>query len=259
LNVAVNIHHTRRRSHRFSNPLHSFQRMATKSRKETSAAKKTTSASRAVGVADIVAWIRERIRSGRFVPGQRLVEADIMRELSATRSRVREALKRLAAEGVVTIEEFKGASVKHLTRGEIVQLYRARMALEGLAAGDCATNASPDVKQRLARLQKDLNSLEHSGNHERFARLNDEWHRLIVEGSGNAYIHAFVERLRIPVYRLLFSTFYSSGRIDNANADHRLITRAITAGRAKDAEKLMRQHIADALDALNTLDSEFFN
>lgn len=233
--------------------------MATKSRAAKTISKKSAIASRAVGVTEIVTWIRERIRSGRFVPGQRLVEADIMRELGASRGRVREALKRLAAEGVVAIEEFKGASVRHLTRDEIVQLYRARMALEGLAAGDCAANASQEVKQRLARLQKDLNSLEHSGNHERFARLNDEWHRLIVEGSGNAYIQSFVERLRIPVYRLLFSTFYSAGRIDNANADHRLITRAIVAGRAKEAEKLMRQHIADALNALNTLDAEFFN
>lgn len=232
--------------------------MATKSR-IAAASKKTTSVARTVGVSDIVTWIRERIRSGRFVPGQRLVEADIMRELSASRSRVREALKRLAAEGVVAIEEFKGASVRHLTRAEIVQLYRARMALEGLAAGDCAANAPSELKQRLARLQKELNSLEHSGNHERFARLNDEWHRLIVEGSGNAYIQSFVERLRIPVYRLLFSTFYGAGRIDNANADHRLITRAIVSGRAKEAEKLMRQHIADALGALSTLDAEFFN
>lgn len=233
--------------------------MATKSRTAKSPIKKSANAARAVGVTEIVTWVRERIRSGRFVPGQRLVEADIMREQGASRSRVREALKRLAAEGVVAIEEFKGASVRHLTRDEIVQLYRARMALEGLAAGDCAANASQEVKQRLARLQKELNSLEHSGNHERFARLNDEWHRLIVEGSGNAYIQSFVERLRIPVYRLLFSTFYSAGRIDNANADHRLITRAIVAGRAKEAEKLMRQHIADALSALNTLDAEFFN
>src|SRR5262245_21333210 len=107
---------------------------------------KTTAkpAPRSIAVADVVAWIRERVRAGRFVPGQRLVEADIIRELSCSRSRVREALQRLATEGVVTIEEFKGASVKHLTRDEVVQLYRARMVLEGLAAGDCAARAPGD-------------------------------------------------------------------------------------------------------------------
>jgi DNA-binding GntR family transcriptional regulator len=216
-------------------------------------------AAKGVAVADVVAWIRERVRTGRLVPGQRLIEADIMRELNATRSRVREALQRLATEGVVTIEEFKGASVKHLTRTEVVQLYRARMALEGLAAGDCAANGSRELKQHLVQLQKELNELEHSGNHERFARLNDDWHRLIVEGSGNSYIKAFVERLRVPVYRLLFSTFYNAGRIDNANADHQRITNAIVAGKPKEAERLMREHIAEALEALNSLGAEFFN
>lgn len=214
---------------------------------------------RDVSVAQIVTFIRERIRAGRYVPGQRLIEADIIRELHASRSRVREALQRLATEGVVTIEEFKGASVRHLTRDEVVALYRTRMALEGLAAADCANLASPALKQRLDVLQHQLNELEHSGNHEQFAKLNDEWHRLIIEGSRNEYIAAFVERLHVPVYRLLFSTFYNSGRIDSANADHQRITAAILAGKAKDAEKFMREHISAALDAVNTLGSEFFN
>jgi DNA-binding GntR family transcriptional regulator len=212
-----------------------------------------------IAVADIVAWICDRIRVGRLAPGQRLVEADIIREFGGSRSRVREALRRLAIEGFVTIEEFKGASVKHLTRDEVVQLYRARMALEGMAARECASRAPKRAKQRLAQLQKNMNALEQSGDHQRFARLNDEWHRLILDGSGNGYIKEFVERLRVPVYRLLFSTFYNARRIDNANAGHRKITAAIVGGRAREAEKLMRDHIAEGLEAITTLDPEFFN
>jgi DNA-binding GntR family transcriptional regulator len=224
-------------------------------------AKKSSSAARvkSVGVGEIVAWVRDRIRWGRFAPGQRLVEADIIRELGASRSRVREALQRLATEGVVTIEEFRGASVKHLTRSEVQQMYRTRMALEGLAAADFADAGVAALKKRLAGVQEELNALEHLGNHEQFARLNDEWHRLIIEGSGNQYIKGFVERLRVPVYRLLFSTFYNARRIDKANAGHRKITAAIVAGRGKDAERLMRDHIAEGLQALNTLGAEFFN
>jgi DNA-binding GntR family transcriptional regulator len=224
-------------------------------------AKKSVASARAksVGVGEIVAWVRDRIRWGRFAPGQRLVEADIIRELSASRGRVREALQRLATEGVVTIEEFRGASVKHLTRSEVQQMYRARMALEGLAAAEFAQADAVTLKKRLAGVQEELNALEHLGNHEQFARLNDEWHRLIIEGSGNHYIKGFVERLRVPVYRLLFSTFYNARRIDKANAGHRKITAAIVTGRAKDAERLMRDHISEGLTALNTLGAEFFN
>lgn len=207
-----------------------------------------------VSVREVVEWLRERIRRGRFAPGQRLVEADIMREVAASRGRVREALQRLATEGLVTIEEFRGASVKHFSRDEIRQIYRARMALEGMAARDFAAAESPELKARLARIQSELNSLEHTGDHERFARLNDDWHRLIIEGSGNEYIRMFVERLRVPIYRLLFTTFYNAQRIDKANAGHRRISEAIIAGRAKDAERLMREHIEEGLEAIATID-----
>jgi DNA-binding GntR family transcriptional regulator len=207
-----------------------------------------------VAVAEIVDWIRERVRRGRFVPGQRLVEADIIRELAASRSRVREALQRLSTEGLVTIEEFRGASVKSFSHDEVRQMYRARMALEGLAAGDFAAADVPDLKRRLGRIQTELNNLEHTTDHERFAKLNDEWHQLIIEGSGNDYVRQFVDRLRIPIYRLLFSTFYGARRIDKANAGHRKVTEAILQGRAQLAERLMRAHIAEGLEALSELE-----
>ena len=226
-------------------------RTASRSKKRGAARTET------VPVGVVVEWIRERIRRGRFVPGQRLVEADIMRELHASRSRVREALKRLETEGLVTIEEFRGASVKYFTRDEVRQMYRARMVLEGLAAADFAAADAPELKRRLARLQEELNSLEHTGDHERFARLNDEWHRLIIEGSGNEYVRTFVERLRIPIYRLLFTGFYNAKRIDQANAGHRRVTEAILKGRPKAAERFMREHIAEGLGAISRLKDAF--
>lgn len=206
------------------------------------------------GVAD---WVRERIRNGRLVPGQRLVEADIVRETGASRGKVREALKRLETEGLVRIEEFRGASVKRLGVDEVRQIYRARMALEGLAAAEFAASGNAVLKARLAALQAELNQWENEGNHDRFARLNDSWHKLIIEGSGNAYVAQFLARLTVPIYRLLFSTFYTAQRIGSANADHRLITAAILEGRVADAEHAMRSHISAGLDALTELDAHF--
>jgi DNA-binding GntR family transcriptional regulator len=221
--------------------------------------KRAKAAARTEGssVHETIDWIRERIRRGRFVPGQRLVEADIIRELGTSRSKVREALQRLSTEGLVTIEEFRGASVKTFSRDEVRQIYRVRMALEGLAAGDFAAADAPALKSRLAKIQADLNAIEHTGDHERFARLNDEWHRLIIEGSGNEYVKMFVDRLRVPIYRLLFSTFYNARRIDKANAGHRRITDAIVAGRVKEAERFMKEHIAEGLEALSDIEAEF--
>ncbi|MEO8017381.1 MAG: GntR family transcriptional regulator [Pseudomonadota bacterium] len=206
---------------------------------------------------NVAEWVRERIRAGRLVPGQRLVEADIVRDTGASRAKVREALQRLESEGLVTLEEFRGASVKHFGPGEVRQIYRTRMVLEGLAAHDFAAFGDPVRKQKLAAMQDELNRWEREGKHDGFARINDAWHKLIIEGSGNFYLAQFLTRLTVPIYRLLFSTFYSTHRIRLANADHRLITAAIVEGRAKDAERAMRTHIANGLDALTELNAHF--
>ena len=210
-----------------------------------------------VSARDVGEWLRERIRRGRFVPGQRLVEADIIRETGATRGRVREAIQRLESEGLLVIEEFRGASVRRFSIDELRQIYRARMALEGMAAHDFAKFGSVEQKRQLVAAQEELNGCEHTANHERFAAFNDEWHRLIIDGARNDYISTFLERLRVPLYRLLFTTFYKADRIDLANAGHRKITIAIAEGRAEEAERLMRDHIDEGLRALSTIDSEF--
>ena len=206
---------------------------------------------------NVAEWVRERIRNGRLVPGQRLVEADIVRESGASRGKVREALKRLETEGLVSIEEFRGASVKRLGLDEVRQIYRARMALEGLAAAEFAASGDAALKGRLAAIQAELNQWETEANHDRFARLNDSWHKLIIEGSGNAYVAQFLARLTVPIYRLLFSTFYTAQRIATANADHRVITAAIVEGRVADAERAMRAHISQGLDALTEIKAQF--
>jgi DNA-binding GntR family transcriptional regulator len=206
---------------------------------------------------DVSEWVRERIRHGRLVPGQRLVEADIVTATGVSRGKVREALRRLESEGLVSIEEFRGASVKKLGPDEVRQIYQARMALEGMAAGECATRADPALRTRLRQIQDEMDAGESAGNHDRFARLNEEWHHLIIDGSDNGYIAQFLKRLNVPIYRLLFATFYTSQRIAAANADHRVITAAIVDGRSADAEQAMRAHIHNGLEALIELNAHF--
>jgi DNA-binding GntR family transcriptional regulator len=80
---------------------------------------------------------------------------------------------------------------------------------------------------------------------------------VLIEGSGNLYIAEFLTRLAVPIYRLLFSTFYTAQRIASANADHRRITAAIIEGRAADAERAMRAHIQAGFDAFIELNAQF--
>ena len=195
-------------------------------------------------------WVRDRVRRGRMVPGQRLIEADLINETGASRSRVREALQRLETEGLIAIEEFRGASVRRFSREELSAIYRTRAALEGLAAADFAGLATADNKQAIIEAQSALDAAVAAGDHDAFARSNDTWHCLIIEGCGNPYVIQFVDRLRVPVSRLLFSSFHSRQRLDDANADHRAITCAIVNGDVESAERLMRNHVDAGFQAL---------
>jgi DNA-binding GntR family transcriptional regulator len=223
---------------------------AKRKKKARSSSKKTE----ALTTDQLVDWAREKIRTGGFAPGQRLIESDIMRETHTSRNKVRDALQRLSTEGLVTIEAFRGASVNSIGWEQVRQIYDARTAIEGFAARAFAQSDDEDLKDELQRIQKEMDKWVDRGNHERFAKMNTNWHELIIDGADNEYFRQFVSRLTIPVYRLLFTTFYSKDRIEVANADHQRVTQAICDGAADDAERLMRQHIQNGLAALSDIE-----
>lgn len=207
---------------------------------------------------DVILYLRTKIRNGHVVPGQRLVEADIMRETQASRGRVRSALQRLQADGFVVIEEYRGASVKRHSREEVLQLYNVREVLEGLAARTVAVAADPEVLQKLDELQNKMNACQDEGNNRDFADFNEEWHSLIINSSKNGYIGEFMDRLRVPTFRLQFKMFYEDKVVLEANEDHRLVTKAILDGNAEEAETQMRLHVRNAFNNLNKMGDEFF-
>ncbi len=205
---------------------------------------------------EIAAWIRERIRSRRFVSGQRLVEFDITRKTGGSRFKVREALQHLEAEGLVSIEEYRGASVRSATMDEVRQLYRARGALEGICAADFTRNASQKQHAKLKKIGNDMEHAVQVGATESFATLNAQWHELIMEGSGNPAIRALVQRLNTPVHHLVFETFYRAERLLSAIADHSAILAAISNRDPAGAELAMRQHVEDGFTFLMKLDKD---
>ncbi|QIK77812.1 GntR family transcriptional regulator [Sphingomonas piscis] len=202
-------------------------------------------------------WIRDRIRRGQFVPDQRLVEVDIIRSTGSSRVRVREALQRLAAEGLVTIEPYRGASVRSISIDELRHIYRARVALEGTAAADFATNASDGQRERLQQVQDALEQCIVDRAPERFGKLNSEWHGLLVEGSGNTIIGELLQRLSVPIHRLLFESFYDADRLRTANDDHRRILKAIMARDPDAAEREMRAHVDAGFRTLSAIERDY--
>jgi DNA-binding GntR family transcriptional regulator len=191
------------------------------------------------------------------VPEQRLVEVDIIRSTGGSRVRVREALQRLAAEGLVSIEPFRGASVRSTSIDELRNIYRARAALEGISAADFARYATEAQLARLQEIQDELERCIVERSPERFGRLNAEWHELLVEGSGNAIIGELLQRLSVPIHRLLFESFYDADRLRTANDDHRRILQAVLLRDADAAEAAMRAHVQAGFETLAAIEREY--
>lgn len=200
-------------------------------------------------------WILKQIRTRRFVPGQRLVEFDIVRMTGGSRFKVREALQRLAAEGLVQIEEYRGASVRNASMDEVRQLYKARGALEGICAAEFTRLATPEQRAELQRITDELEQVVEQGTTEVFSGLNAQWHGLIMEGSRNPVIRSLVQRLNTPIHHLLFESFYSTDRLRSAAADHRAILRCILDNDAEGAQAAMCRHVEAGYRFLSTLDS----
>lgn len=104
-----------------------------------------------VSAGDVMEFIKARIRAGAFVAGQRLVETDLMQMTGATRSRLREALRAVAYEGLIELHEFKGAVVRGLTHEDARQMWELREVLEGAAARICEP---PRLSRRLLHLRR---------------------------------------------------------------------------------------------------------
>lgn len=206
---------------------------------------------------ELADWIRDRIRRGQFAPEQRLVEVDIIRKTGGSRLKVREAFQRLAAEGLLDIEPFKGASVRSTSLEEVRQIYRARAALEGVTAADFAIAATDEQRERLQQLQDELELCVEDRAPERFGRLNAQWHQLLVDGSGSTLIGELLQRLNVPIHRLLFDSFYDAERLRTANDDHRRILKAILERDAPAAEEAMRAHVRAGFEMLSAIETAY--
>jgi DNA-binding GntR family transcriptional regulator len=135
----------------------------------------------------VTSTLRQHFLNGDYEPGQRLIETEIAEELQVSRGPVRDALKALQDEGIVHIEPRKGTFVAKLCLEDLVDIYLVRGALEGLGARILAEQATPE---QIAQLETCLNDLWDSIHDlKRFAQLDLQFHELLCELTGNAWLY----------------------------------------------------------------------
>jgi DNA-binding GntR family transcriptional regulator len=194
-------------------------------------------------VPDLIAEeLRHRIISGGMKPGQRIREEEIAAPYGVSRVPVREALRRLEAEGYVLLTRFQGASVAIPSKTAAIEFMQVRRPLEVLAARLAARRrGEPQSRQLRCVTANGLRSVEQR-DREHHPELVDEFHRLIGEAAGNAELIGLLDQLRGKV-RWVFAMDLEH-RAATAWEAHRAILDAVLAGDEDEAAQLMDEHVA---------------
>lgn len=210
-------------------------------------------ASLAEAVAD---HLGKEIAEGRFRPGQRLIETQLCSAFGVSRTPMREALRMLAAEGLVDISSRKGARVADLTVESVSDVFRVRSTLEGLAAELAAREAAPEDIADLAQLNADMHAEVVEGRARGFFDLNSAFHRRIAVVTGNSYLASLQLTTAARSFRPLFMALSQIGHLLDSVRDHESILDAIGKGDPVRAKKRMERHILNAeREALRLLGS----
>jgi DNA-binding GntR family transcriptional regulator len=189
--------------------------------------------------------LRMAIREGRFQPGDRLGEADVSEWLGVSRTPVREALRRLASEGLLVRGPWNGMRVIKLDQQQVVELYAVREMLEGAAARLAAQNASDAEIQRIrAILEREENEQRNPGL---LAEINADLHWAIYRSAHNRYLMEALGDLADILGILRSSNFVVPGSAQAAHEGHIAIVRAIEQRNPAAAESAAREHILESL------------
>ena len=191
--------------------------------------------------------IRGRILDGTLKPGERLVEDRLSAELGVSRVPVREALRSLSAEGLVTLLPRRGATVVDVTPEDVAELVEVRALLEGLNARLAAQRHDPEIVALLEETLARGNEAAKAGTAEELARLNAEFHERLAEASRNSVLSEVMRGLR----ERTSIAFAINGRT-RAREDwqeHSGVLAAVIAGDAELAALLATRHVQNAAAA----------
>lgn len=188
--------------------------------------------------------ISKGILMRRFTVGQRLIEADLTRDLGVSRSTVREALRILASSGVVDLTPHRGAVIRSLTREDATSLLGVLEVLSGLAARLAAANIR--IGNNARRFEAAAQKLISAETPEALDRVLDEranYYKVMFEIAGSGELDRVLPQARAHLFRAQFYHSLTKADLRAMVAEYHGITEAILEGDQAKAEKLMRRHL----------------
>ncbi|WP_033342077.1 GntR family transcriptional regulator [Catenuloplanes japonicus] len=199
--------------------------------------------------------LREAILRGEYLPGERLVEAQLSERFRASRFTVRSALQDLAGDGLVEMQRNRGAVVRKVSLAEAVEITEVRMVLEGLVAARAAVRADAAQGVELAEIGAQMRAAVAAGESRRYSDLNQRLHALIRSIAAHHTADDIIGTLHAQLVRHQFMLSLLPGRPETSLPQHERVIAAILAHDPPEAEAAMRDHISSVIDALRTMDA----
>jgi DNA-binding GntR family transcriptional regulator len=196
---------------------------------------------------EVAELLRQRIFNRELAPGSWIDELKLAEEYGISRTPLREALKVLATEGLVTMKVRRGAYVTEVSERDLADVYHLLALLESDAAGVVAAQATPAQLKELQDLHNELEKA--AGNRERFFEINEAFHMRLLEIANNRWRDQMVADLRKVMKLNRHNSLLKSGRIEESLAEHRAIMQALAARDADATAQRMREHFRNGLEA----------
>ncbi|WP_119155595.1 GntR family transcriptional regulator [Caldimonas tepidiphila] len=191
--------------------------------------------------------LREQIFSRVLEPGSWIDEQKLAAEYGISRTPLREALKVLAVEGLVTMKVRRGAYVAEMSRTDVADVYHLLGLLESDAAGEAARRATEAELDELVALQEELERA--ADDRTRFFTLNEAFHMRLLAVAGNRWRQQLVTDLRKVMKLNRHHSLFKQGRLAESLQEHAALVQALRRRDADEAARLMKQHFGNGLEA----------
>jgi DNA-binding GntR family transcriptional regulator len=189
--------------------------------------------------------LRDRIVTLRLAPGTVLREDELMREMTIGRTPLREAVKRLALENLLSVQPRRGTFVSALESADIVNITEVRAELEGYAAELAAQRIDGEAREAAEALLHEVEKLSRPDDPDWLMRFDERIHRFTWDASGNPYLAETLERYFTHSLRIWYLVLDRLPGLGHAVHDQAHLLEALLEGQAARARSIMREHVLD--------------
>lgn len=200
----------------------------------------------------IVCFLEKLIIEGTLKPRERLIESDLSQVLGVSRPPIREALRALEREELVTFSHRRGVTITEISEKDVQDVYLIRATLESLATNLAAKNLTKEHLLKLEAIYRRMAQAAQKRDLSSYFQLNQEFHGIILEAAENQKLTKILKNLGKQTLRFRFIALSTPGRLEQSQKNHRRLLDALKAREAKQAGRLRFEDVQSGGQTLKT-------